>query len=267
MNPERDIHPLDNILQNPSKATKYLVSEHLIGLISSLFIFPPSLDLLYSNSSQCFACDSYLTYWLTGFVTLRCLDFPFRLINLQKLVSLYFNDAWDDGIFTTRKLMRLVRSLPFSLLKANNMFGYLVFILGFLRLKYGNPCPETDTNLYSVCIYVSCVYLTRIFLGVIRFHFEAKSAREYRNLDITQVLTNGATIDMIEKIELVKLGGKFKNLREECPICTEVFQKGDLVRLLPCNKTHYFHQHCLDRWLIRKDKCPLCAISVSKKLN
>ncbi|KAH7123212.1 hypothetical protein B0J13DRAFT_566244 [Dactylonectria estremocensis] len=44
--------------------------------------------------------------------------------------------------------------------------------------------------------------------------------------------------------------------QSECPICTEEFADGVLVRLLPCE--HVFHPACIDPWLERRARtCPL----------
>lgn len=43
----------------------------------------------------------------------------------------------------------------------------------------------------------------------------------------------------------------------ECSICLCVFQEGETLRRLPtCG--HCFHQGCIDLWLLRQNKCPLC---------
>ncbi|KAI1969618.1 hypothetical protein LOZ53_006796 [Ophidiomyces ophidiicola] len=46
-----------------------------------------------------------------------------------------------------------------------------------------------------------------------------------------------------------------------CPICTEDFEKGQDVRLLPCD--HKFHPECIDPWLVNvSGTCPLCRIDL-----
>lgn len=43
----------------------------------------------------------------------------------------------------------------------------------------------------------------------------------------------------------------------ECSICLCPIQKGETLRRLPtCG--HSFHQGCIDLWLLRQNKCPLC---------
>jgi len=44
---------------------------------------------------------------------------------------------------------------------------------------------------------------------------------------------------------------------QECPICLVDFEDDDAIRCLPtCG--HRFHQACIDLWLLRQNKCPLC---------
>ncbi|KAF9973291.1 hypothetical protein BGZ73_003462 [Actinomortierella ambigua] len=46
----------------------------------------------------------------------------------------------------------------------------------------------------------------------------------------------------------------------QCPICLEQYSKNAMVRTLPCH--HYFHQSCIDSWLLANDRdewaCPVC---------
>ncbi|KAL2125890.1 hypothetical protein VTI74DRAFT_2342 [Chaetomium olivicolor] len=48
-----------------------------------------------------------------------------------------------------------------------------------------------------------------------------------------------------------------------CSICTEDFQVGEDVRVLPCN--HKFHPPCIDPWLVNvSGTCPLCRLNLHK---
>ena len=49
-----------------------------------------------------------------------------------------------------------------------------------------------------------------------------------------------------------------------CIICTEDFEKGEDIRVLPCN--HTFHPACVDPWLLGvSGTCPLCRIDLRPK--
>ena len=53
------------------------------------------------------------------------------------------------------------------------------------------------------------------------------------------------------KIERVK-----ENIKEECTICCENFQKNEDILYLPCK--HCFHPLCIKEWFNNKKECPLC---------
>ena len=56
-----------------------------------------------------------------------------------------------------------------------------------------------------------------------------------------------------------------KNLKDEprCVICLSDFEIGEKVSALPC--CHTFHTKCLDDWINRKQKCPVCKYEVTLK--
>lgn len=42
----------------------------------------------------------------------------------------------------------------------------------------------------------------------------------------------------------------------QCVVCITDFKTGEQVRTLPC--FHKFHKQCIDEWLARDNKCPIC---------
>lgn len=55
--------------------------------------------------------------------------------------------------------------------------------------------------------------------------------------------------------------------RSTCCICLSTMEYGDSVRQLPCLPggfdAHQFHSHCIDRWLEKTLRCPLCNADCS----
>lgn len=70
----------------------------------------------------------------------------------------------------------------------------------------------------------------------------------------THVLNNGKTCSKQEyKDGKCHLHYRYEN---DCPICLEPIYKNQIKTLKSCG--HYFHYVCVDRWLEKNDKCPMC---------
>lgn len=55
------------------------------------------------------------------------------------------------------------------------------------------------------------------------------------------------------------------NTSSLCPICTDDFEDGDTVRVLPCAGRHHYHAACIDEWLTGHSVCPLCRFDFAKR--
>ncbi|KAK7406912.1 hypothetical protein VNO78_08548 [Psophocarpus tetragonolobus] len=52
---------------------------------------------------------------------------------------------------------------------------------------------------------------------------------------------------------------------ESCPICMEFFHVNDQCSSMPCH--HFFHPHCILRWLRINHVCPMCRYSLPPLKN
>ncbi|MED6147352.1 hypothetical protein PIB30_043332 [Stylosanthes scabra] len=50
-----------------------------------------------------------------------------------------------------------------------------------------------------------------------------------------------------------------------CPICTDEFEMGEIVCMLPCN--HAFHFSCINRWLETSLTCPVCRQELGNNVS
>lgn len=87
---------------------------------------------------------------------------------------------------------------------------------------------------------------------------ESLSRSVRRVLEMGIALSGGRLSD--EEIEaLPKV--RFEMDEQQCSVCLERFQPGELLTELPC--AHFFHVECIAGWFKRSAQCPLCRAEVS----
>ena len=76
-------------------------------------------------------------------------------------------------------------------------------------------------------------------------------------------LPSTLTPKQLSKITTEKFSDARHGGGEACTICLETFADGEVIRPLPCG--HFFHQTCVDVWLLEQaHTCPLCKDDVLK---
>lgn len=71
----------------------------------------------------------------------------------------------------------------------------------------------------------------------------------------------GMSADHIAALPCEVAGARSRKSSGNCPICLEAFLPGEKIRRLPgCQ--HEFHRPCVDLWLLRNHKCPMCKLAV-----
>jgi len=78
---------------------------------------------------------------------------------------------------------------------------------------------------------------------------------------------SGLSKKVIDTIELVHVSPQivrdkvYERLEhDECIVCMAQFAMGQSLRKLKCN--HFYHQQCIDSWLLKSIQCPLCRTEV-----
>ena len=109
------------------------------------------------------------------------------------------------------------------------------------------------------------------------FSLDKKDLKRDENLDVKMdvdnILKNRGNLDSKNKdvqyilnyIPFTVIKDASKSLDDEprCLICLCDFEVGEKVSALPC--CHCFHTKCLDEWIVRNAKCPICKFEITLK--
>lgn len=72
-------------------------------------------------------------------------------------------------------------------------------------------------------------------------------------------------ISKIDKQKFLKEKNVKKGEEEKCPVCLMEFEDKEEIKKLPCK--HMYHPGCIDTWLKRSCKCPICKRDVREGLK
>ena len=109
------------------------------------------------------------------------------------------------------------------------------------------------------------------------FSLEKKDIKRDENLDVKMdvdnILKNKNTLDNKNKdvqyilnyipFTIIKDAPKANEDEPHCLICLSNFQVDEKVSALPC--CHCFHTKCLDEWIVRNARCPICKFEITLK--
>ena len=114
---------------------------------------------------------------------------------------------------------------------------------------YNDPYNESQYNRYSSD---SIITFFQVFLGLLSFSGA---------IQVFYVNCKGCYDDYLKNKKIKKRKIKEDELiLSECSICLENYNKGDKISILSCG--HYYHSECLNRWIEKKEECPLCRIEI-----
>lgn len=188
--------------------------------------------------------------------------------NINYMTNNYYSTIYVNFVMMIKICCIKFISSNIPLIKNGN-YNYLPNVCYELLNIFWKTYSNILYALYA-CTIVTCVTLQLSF-PIIKNYISNLANQEsvvnFRNL-ITTAISNinreqttriNITIDKLDEIcplRCKKLNNVSNNDIDECCICKEKYNDNELHRKLPCN--HTFHAHCIEDWIIRNKKCPLC---------
>jgi len=73
-------------------------------------------------------------------------------------------------------------------------------------------------------------------------------------------VSRGFTKHQIDSIPIERFVQTSPSSQKTCPVCHDDFQNNEKVKKLNCN--HSYHTNCIDPWLSKEKRCPLCMTDI-----
>lgn len=118
-------------------------------------------------------------------------------------------------------------------------------------LKPREEMPSSAVILISVSF--TGIMVVSISLLLLYYHYRIKQMHDTEVMDRR---LGRKTKQALNHVSLYNATGT----EGDCSVCIEQISSGAEVRQLPCS--HMFHRPCIDDWLLKRRKCPLCNLNI-----
>lgn len=246
---------------NPSRASSLLQSVAAFSIAGNMLSAILCVSFLVPNWSACGQCSRPLRWWLLLQSLFQMSQLPVRVV---LLFCLKRSEArLEDAIAS------LTSSLAWSLSKKVALLQYGWFVLGIVWVMHTDTCPNCPA-ISRLTGAVMMLSVLRVVAAICVFKFCFPGNQPGNDAQQANPVV-GATSRQIRSIPAHKYEEPLSNNDDQectqgsCSICLSDFTSGVLLRRLPCG--HHFHRSCVDKWLARNKRCPLCMHAIDEVCN
>jgi hypothetical protein len=255
---EGDDNVVRVVCRDPEAAAWFIELTMLFSSCGCSAAFLASTAFLGLHWHSCGGCDRPLRLWLLVQSLLQVLQVPVRFVIFTTVRSVRL--AGDDLEGSIRSL---TSSMAWRGSKAVSLGLYAWFILGFIwwfNASKCEGCPGID--VLAAAIMGLSIARTLVALVVMAIIFSQDPEIEFQPPPVLEK-REAATYQQIDALEVLHVSHKQIDETDEdesCAVCLMDFSGGDVIRRLPCK--HLFHMSCIDRWLLKNKRCPLCLNAI-----
>eukprot|EP00392_Amoebophrya_sp_AT5.2_P018116 g18583.t1 len=201
----------------------------MFGSVTGALVCVPCVLFLGLYWERCSECNKPLHWWLLVHTVLLLLQTPVRVVFSASIIL----EERRHGANNAVRLELLVRKLTSA--KAWKM----------------SKCP----GMYRLVIAVILTAIIRLLVTLVCFYQCFPIRPRLMGFLDRPTRPLGATEAQLEKL------GSFEWGNASCAVCLSDFADGERCRRLPCG--HVFHLGCIDKWLRKNRKCPLCLQDIT----
>jgi len=245
---------VDVVRRDPEAAARFIKVVMRFGSVGGVLVSVACFAFLLMYWTRCGACDRPFRWWLIVHSILQLLQVPIRVVFLVKL-----GEAERLGNSVEECVTSLTASPAWRTSKMVSFVTYAWFVLGVVWVMNAGQC-DSCPGIYRLMLAVILQALARVVvaLGCFRTLFlQAAAPTEQAKVEAA----DPADIQALPTLTFSEDLFSEKNM--SCAVCLCEFEEGEQLRRLPCG--HHFHKRCVDQWLRRSKKCPLCMGPIDGK--
>lgn len=258
---EGDDHLIEVVHRDADAAASFIQLTMLFNLFGSFVACAASIAFLSLHWDRCASCDRPLRWWLLVQTFLQAVQIPVRSVIMMTVRSVHKNGG------DLQETVRCLTASPaWRASKTASLVLYGWFILGFVWWVHSSKC-ETCPGIDVLTGAVMVLSVARAAVALMAFALLFPPLeRDFDAPEESKV--EGATPSQISALTLVRYNQHSDQWQHEvdpsCAVCLGEFCNGEMLRQLPCR--HHFHKGCIDKWLCRNKRCPLCMAAIDEEL-
>lgn len=243
------------VQRDPLAAARFIKSVSLFSIAGNCAVGVACAVFLSLHWTKCGFCDRPLRWWLLLQALFQLSQLPVRAVLLLSVIAAEQSGQGIEGCvasITAAPAWTMSKNLALA------QYGWLV--LGMVWWAHLESCPMCPgIGKLAVSVMLLCVARAAVALVAFRLLFwQEEPVRE-----VPKIVA--ATPDTIAALPVVRFSKKACEDSDACcSICLTEYRQGDEMRRMPCG--HEFHRRCIDKWLHRNRRCPLCLRPVDETL-
>ena len=282
----------------PKQSLNFILHTTLLGTITSIMSIIATIYLCHHFEHSLLQIViknnyAYMTIWFVISIYLQVFSFIQRLVVVKKVLQV-LNDSGQEidamqiedlNEYYLEKRKELMDSFYFKINKMTGKMRFLVNCFNFLYFplyayhytSIENPMDKAMVQLFGSQLIIFVIQLAFLFVGFFYWAWigvlegrQSVHAQQRVSIDNTLAPNVGTPPELIKALPSQKYG-RWKKLNakipEKCVICLDNYTSKSNVSSLPCSDKHVFHRKCLQRWLRKSTKCPLCNVDCAHRLR
>ena len=247
----------------PMSLLKFIRHEITIGFSFNMLLFIVLIFYMPFNFYYCWTCDSLMTLWIFFLSILNSMALIPKMLLLLKLYKI---EETNDIYLANYLLWIFFRSKVYKFNSVMSRYIFCTYMVGGI-LIWCTKRTQCAQFFWLLLFLLACFSIRTIASFV---QFTANFNNPQNNAEELFKLFNGISTEEIGSLKIMTYQNYLDSkgrIEIACPICYEDYENYIELRVMECPGNHVFHKKCIDKWLIKSNKCPMCNLSVFLERN